>query len=94
MAVVAREATLFLGDKVLRGAGLTARKACGSICACQAIARFGAEVAHVGEVGLQPIHTLLVVRGLGVELVIPLDLCGKSPVIEFKGLANHGVEAV
>jgi hypothetical protein len=47
----------------------------------------------VGEVGLQPFHPLLVVGGLGVELVVPLDFGSKSPVVETEGFADHGVEA-
>jgi hypothetical protein len=47
----------------------------------------------VGEIGLQSFHPLLVVEGLGVELVIPLDLGGKPPVVEAEGFANHGIEA-
>jgi hypothetical protein len=51
------------------------------------------EVAHVGEVGLQPLHSLLIVGGLGIELVVSLDFGGKPPVVEAKGFTDHGVEA-
>jgi hypothetical protein len=35
----------------------------------------------------------LVVGGLRIKLVIPLDLGGKPPVIEPEGFANHGIES-
>jgi hypothetical protein len=46
----------------------------------------------VGEVGLQALHVLLVVGGLSAELVIPLNLGGKPPVVEPEGFADHGIE--
>jgi hypothetical protein len=93
VVVAAQEAALFLGDEVLRGASLAARKAHGGVRVHQALVRLGAKVAHVGKVGLQLLHALLVVGGLGVELVVSLDLCSKPPVVKLKGFTDHGVEA-